>query len=53
MKAVAMKKGAVVKAAPKKKDDSAAAKKLDAASKLTGKAKQRARFAQMLKSFKK
>jgi hypothetical protein len=52
MKAVAMKKGAVVKAAPKK-NDSAAAKKLDAASKLTGKAKQRARFAQMLKSFKK
>ena len=52
MKAVAMKKGAFVKAAAKK-GDSTPAKKLDAASKLTGKAKQRARFAQMLKSFKK
>jgi len=47
-----MKKGAFVKAAAKK-GDSTAAKKLDAASKLTGKAKQRARFAQMLKGFKK
>jgi len=52
MKAVAMKKGAFVKAAAKK-GGSTAAKKLDAASKLTGKAKQRARFAQMLKGFKK